>query len=162
MNEEHRRLTTMMDKGQNRLIIDLDNLRKSDEGLHKEVLATPAKTIGAFEKALTEMVSAALLWGRGRQHGVRWPWRIETRCAPLCPPLNSPRPPQVKDIDPNWLPEHQRGRGDRLRVGFEGNLGAAHVGPRELSSRLLNHTVCVDGIITKCERPFRHYVARAR
>ena len=81
MNEEHRRLTTMMDKGQNRLIIDLDNLRKSDEGLHKEVLATPAKTIGAFEKALTEMVSAALLWGRGRQHGVRWPWRIETRCA---------------------------------------------------------------------------------
>ena len=88
MNEEHRRLTTMMDKGQNRLIIDLDNLRKSDEGLHKEVLATPAKTIGAFEKALTEMVSAALLWGRGRQHGVRWPWRIETRCAP--PQLTSP------------------------------------------------------------------------
>ena len=85
MNEEHRRLTTMMDKGQNRLIIDLDNLRKSDEGLHKEVLATPAKTIGAFEKALTEMVSAALLWGAGAStacagRGESRPTAL--RCAP--------------------------------------------------------------------------------
>ena len=38
---------------------------------------------------------------------------------------------------------------DEFFVGFEGSFGKKHVTPRTLTSRDLNSTVCVEGIITK-------------
>lgn len=40
--------------------------------------------------------------------------------------------------------------GVQLHVGFEGSFGALHTTPRHLSSRLLGHMVCLDGIVTSC------------
>lgn len=40
--------------------------------------------------------------------------------------------------------------GVKLHVGFEGSFGALHTTPRHLSSRLLGHMVCLDGIVTSC------------
>ena len=34
-------------------------------------------------------------------------------------------------------------------IGFEGSFGRKHVTPRTLTSRDLNSTVCVEGIVTK-------------
>lgn len=38
----------------------------------------------------------------------------------------------------------------QLHVGFEGSFGALHTTPRHLSSALLSHMVCLDGIVTSC------------
>ena len=37
-----------------------------------------------------------------------------------------------------------------LHVGLEGSFGALHTTPRQLSSSLLAHSVCVEGIVTSC------------
>lgn len=38
----------------------------------------------------------------------------------------------------------------RFHVGLEGSFGELHTNPRHLSSRLLSHMVCLDGIVTSC------------
>ena len=40
--------------------------------------------------------------------------------------------------------------GVRFHVGLEGSFGELHTNPRHLSSRLLSHMVCLDGIVTSC------------
>ena len=37
-----------------------------------------------------------------------------------------------------------------LHAGIEGSFGSLHTTPRSLSSKLLSHMVCLDGIITSC------------
>jgi DNA replication licensing factor MCM3 len=37
-----------------------------------------------------------------------------------------------------------------LNAGFEGNFGAHHVTPRNLSSGLVNKLISINGIVTKC------------
>uniref|UniRef100_A0A8D8MEC3 DNA replication licensing factor MCM3 n=1 Tax=Cacopsylla melanoneura TaxID=428564 RepID=A0A8D8MEC3_9HEMI len=39
---------------------------------------------------------------------------------------------------------------DEFFVAFEGSFGNKHVTPRTLTSRYLGHTVCLEGIVTKC------------
>lgn len=41
-------------------------------------------------------------------------------------------------------------QGVRFHVGLEGSFGELHTNPRHLSSRLLSHMVCLDGIVTSC------------
>lgn len=41
---------------------------------------------------------------------------------------------------------------DEFFIGFEGSFGAKHVTPRNLTSRFLGNTVCVEGIVTKCSQ----------
>lgn len=41
-------------------------------------------------------------------------------------------------------------QGIRFHVGLEGSFGELHTNPRHLSSRLLSHMVCLDGIVTSC------------
>nr|CDS32988.1 dna replication licensing factor mcm3 [Hymenolepis microstoma] len=48
----------------------------------------------------------------------------------------------------NINPEYARNNVDFF-IGFEGSFGALHVSPRTLSSNLLGHMVCVEGIVTK-------------
>lgn len=40
--------------------------------------------------------------------------------------------------------------GVRFHIGLEGSFGELHTNPRHLSSRLLSHMVCLDGIVTSC------------
>ncbi|VDO01193.1 unnamed protein product [Rodentolepis nana] len=48
----------------------------------------------------------------------------------------------------NINPEYAKNNMDFF-IGFEGSFGALHVSPRTLSSNLLGHMVCVEGIVTK-------------
>ena len=41
-------------------------------------------------------------------------------------------------------------QGVRFHIGLEGSFGELHTNPRHLSSRLLSHMVCLDGIVTSC------------
>ena len=41
-------------------------------------------------------------------------------------------------------------QGVRFHVGLEGSFGELHTNPRHLSSRLLSHMVCLNGIVTSC------------
>ena len=41
-------------------------------------------------------------------------------------------------------------QGVRFHVGLEGSFGELYTNPRHLSSRLLSHMVCLDGIVTSC------------
>ncbi|KAM3180311.1 hypothetical protein ACTXT7_016532 [Hymenolepis weldensis] len=50
----------------------------------------------------------------------------------------------VQNISPECAKKHMD-----FFVGFEGSFGALHVSPRTLSSNLLGHMVCVEGIVTK-------------
>lgn len=38
----------------------------------------------------------------------------------------------------------------RLHLAFDGAFGSLHCTPRSLSSRLLSHMICLDGIVTSC------------
>ncbi|VDM33254.1 unnamed protein product [Hydatigera taeniaeformis] len=48
----------------------------------------------------------------------------------------------------NVNPDYAQKVGDFF-VGFEGSFGAMHVSPRTLTSALLGHMVCVEGIVTR-------------
>jgi len=52
----------------------------------------------------------------------------------------------ISTVDADYAKEH-----DEFFVGFEGSFGAKHVTPRNLTSRYLANTVCVEGIVTKCK-----------
>ncbi len=41
---------------------------------------------------------------------------------------------------------------EEFHVGFEGSFGSKHVSPRTLSARFLGSLLCVEGIVTKCEK----------
>ena len=41
-------------------------------------------------------------------------------------------------------------QGVRFHIGLEGSFGELHTNPRHLSSRLLSHMICLDGIVTSC------------
>lgn len=41
---------------------------------------------------------------------------------------------------------------EEFHVGFEGSFGNKHVSPRTLSACFLGNLVCVEGIVTKCEK----------
>ncbi len=41
---------------------------------------------------------------------------------------------------------------EEFHVGFEGSFGNKHVSPRTLRARFLGNLVCVEGIVTKCEK----------
>ena len=53
----------------------------------------------------------------------------------------------MKSIDGKYLKESEE-----VHVGFEGQLGLHKVTPRELLSPFLGSLVCVEGIVTKCEK----------
>uniref|UniRef100_A0A3Q3X459 DNA replication licensing factor MCM3 n=1 Tax=Mola mola TaxID=94237 RepID=A0A3Q3X459_MOLML len=50
-------------------------------------------------------------------------------------------------VDATYAKQHEE-----FYIGLEGSFGSKHVTPRTLTSRLLGSMVCVEGIITKCER----------
>lgn len=53
----------------------------------------------------------------------------------------------VASVDATYAKQHEE-----FYIGLEGSFGSKHVSPRTLTSRLLGSMVCVEGIITKCER----------
>ena len=50
----------------------------------------------------------------------------------------------VTQVDPQYGKQN-----NEFFIGFEGSFGKKHVTPRTLTSRDLNSTICVEGIITK-------------
>ncbi|VDK34982.1 unnamed protein product [Taenia asiatica] len=50
----------------------------------------------------------------------------------------------VQNVNPDYAQKN-----GEFFVGFEGSFGAMHVSPRTLTSALLGHMVCVEGIVTK-------------
>jgi DNA replication licensing factor MCM3 len=107
-NPEYDSLEGVIDRQENRLIVNLDNLRAYDTELDAQVRDKPAKVVPAMEKALNEV---------------------------------------VRDIDSAYLQQTAAGT---MHIAFEGTMGKAKIGPRELSSRFLGSLVSVDGILTKC------------
>jgi DNA replication licensing factor MCM3 len=54
----------------------------------------------------------------------------------------------ARNLDPKFLKE-----GERVLVGFTGPFGFHRVTPRDLMSSFIGTMVCVEGIVTKCNRP---------
>ncbi|KAL5969626.1 DNA replication licensing factor MCM3 [Taenia solium] len=50
----------------------------------------------------------------------------------------------VQNVNPDYAQKN-----GEFFVGFEGSFGAMHVSPRTLTSALLGHMVCVEGIVTR-------------
>jgi len=52
----------------------------------------------------------------------------------------------VTQLDSDYAARH-----DEFFIGLEGSFGAHHVTPRTLTADSLGHTVCIEGIVTKCK-----------
>ena len=53
----------------------------------------------------------------------------------------------VGGVDSAYAKEHEE-----FFIGLEGSFGAKHVTPRTLTSRFIGNLVCVEGIVTKCNK----------
>ena len=117
------RIHELRNAGQNRLIVNLDELRAYDNDLANGVLNDPLRYMRPLEGAVTEVADA----------------------------LNTADDDGSMQLDEedDTLGKRRKKDNNKYFVGVEGSFGANHTTPRGLTSKLLSKMVCVEGIVTK-------------
>jgi DNA replication licensing factor MCM3 len=113
-------ISSLKRDGQNRLIVNLDELRLFDNDLSHGLLNNPLKFMRPLQDAVTEVAK-----------------QIDATDD------------MDDDMDDDSLGKKTVNEDRKYVVGVEGSFGANQTTPRGLTSKLLSKMVCVEGIVTK-------------
>ena len=116
------KITELKRSQQNRLIVNLDELRAYDNDLAHGLLNDPLRFMRPLEQAVTDVAETIGDDGDDMDDD---------------------------DDDEDSLGKKGKKNDDPFVVGVEGSFGANHTTPRGLTSKLLSKMVCVEGIVTK-------------
>eukprot|EP00727_Mastigamoeba_balamuthi_P007329 m51a1_g3216 DNA replication licensing factor MCM3 (850) ;mRNA; f:43082-46050 len=130
------RVEQMLRKGERRLVVDLDALRRFDADLTRTLMRRAPDVLPAFQDALTAYASSVaetIAFGGGDGD------------AGADPDAAKQAAREREEAASAMADEDQQ----QYFVGFTGSFGANLVNPRTLKSHHLRSLLCVEGIVTK-------------